>query len=285
MIRCIGWGYVPHDLLQKADFDKIKQIVKKQYGSRPGATQDFNALRDVLYAPSQHIWITFEDGCMWWCTVHDGVTVNENGETSDRGYFWLKCASPWSKTSVRGKLLTISDLPGTITATAGVRATVCKPQAWDSILRIIQDETDPDVTNAARARRDYEQAIEALLRRLSPKDFELLIDLILARTGWERVSAVGGVREGIDIEAENPTTSEVAFVQVKGRATQNVLNHYVKQFEDRRDHFARMIFAVHSPSGDLTPPADIPVQVWSGKRVAELVVHLGLGKWVENKLP
>jgi hypothetical protein len=221
---------------------------------------------------------------MWWCTVHDGITVNPNGETKDKGYFWLTCDRRWSKTSVKGKRLAIADLPGTVTATAGFRATVCTPRGWHSILRLIKDETDPDASNAAKGRHAYELAVNKVVKRLSPKDFELLIDLILARTGWERICTLGGTREGTDLEAENPTAAEIAFVQVKSSATQGVLNDYVERFNKRRDRYARMIFAVHSPSGKLTPPADLQVQLWTGERVAELVVRLGLGKWVEGKL-
>lgn len=83
---------------------------------------------------------------------------------------------------------------------------------------------------------------------------------------------------------ENPTAGEIAFVQVKSTANQKVLDDYVERFSKRRDRYARMIFAVHSPSGKLTVPYDIPVQVWTGERVAELVVRLGLGKWVESRL-
>jgi len=280
----LGWDYVPHELLLKADFAKIEQRVKDYYGSRPGAAQQFNALRDLLDTPSQHIWVTFEDGCMWWCTVHKGITVNPAGQTTEKGYFWLNCDRRWSKTSFKGKPLAISNLPGTVTATAGFRATVCRPRGWESILRLIKDEPDPDATKAKEARRDYELAVNKIVKRLSPQDFEHLIDLILARTGWDRISRVGKTQEGIDVEAENPTAGEIAFVQVKSSATQEVLNDYVKRFTQRRDHYARMIFAVHSPSSKLTPPADLPVQLWTGERVAELVVRLGLGKWVEDKL-
>ena len=101
----LGWKSIPGELLLKADFPTIEQMLKAQYGSRPGATQDFNALRDLLDAPSQHLWMTFEDGFLWWCTVHDGITVNPNGETTKQGHFWLKCDRPWSKTSVQGKPL------------------------------------------------------------------------------------------------------------------------------------------------------------------------------------
>jgi hypothetical protein len=280
----LGWKSIPGELLLKADFPAIKQMLKAQYGPRPGATQDYNALCDLLDIPSQHLWVTFEDGFLWWCTVHDGITVNPSGETTQKGHFWLKCDRPWSKTSVNGKLLAISDLPGTVTATAGFRATVCTPKSWHSILRLIKDEIDPDALKAAEVRREYELAVNNVVKRLSPKDFEHLIDLILARTGWDRVSNLGKTQEGIDLEAENPTAGEIAFVQVKSCATQEVLNDYVERFTQRRDRYARMIFAVHSPSGKLAAPADIPVQLWTGERIAELVVRLGLGKWVEGRL-
>jgi hypothetical protein len=45
-----------------------------------------------------------------------------------------------------------------------------------------------------------------------------------------------------------------------------------------------MIFAVHTPRGSLAAPREIPVQVWTGGKVSELVVRLGLGRWVESRL-
>lgn len=73
-------------------------------------------------------------------------------------------------------------------------------------------------------------------------------------------------------------------MQVKSSADQTVLNDYVERFNQRRDRYARMIFAVHSPRGKLTAPANPSVQVWKGEKVSELVVRLGLGKWVESRL-
>ncbi|MGA7875877.1 MAG: restriction endonuclease [Desulfoferrobacter sp.] len=103
-----------------------------------------------------------------------------------------------------------------------------------------------------------------MVKRLSPKDFEQLIDHILTRTGWARISTLGKTREGIDIEAENLAVGEIAFVQVKGSANQQVLNDYIERFRQRREIYARMIFAVHSPTGKLTVPTDHAVQVWTG---------------------
>ena len=68
------------------------------------------------------------------------------------------------------------------------------------------------------------------------------------------IGEVGRCTEGIDIEAENASADEIAFVQVKSSATQATLDDYVSRFNERRDRYKRMIFVVHSPSGNITPP-------------------------------
>jgi hypothetical protein len=86
------------------------------------------------------------------------------------------------------------------------------------------------------------------------------------------------------LEVENRTADEIAFVQVKGVATQKVLDGYMERFSNQSERYKRMIFAVHSPRGELRAPAGLPVQVWTCDRVADFVVHAGLGKWVESRL-
>ena len=280
----IGWKIIPRELLELPNFSKIEEIIRKYYGSKQGATQDFNALRWVLDAPSRHVWVTFEKGFMWWCTVVDGATPNPDGESAEKGHFWLTCNRPWSNKSLNGRLLSIDDLPGTVTKTAGVRGTICTPDAWRAILRIIQDEKDSDAIFAAKARDGYEQAILKMIKQLSWPDFEQLVDHILTRTGWARISTVGKTREGIDIAVENPALGERAFVQIKSAADQMVLNRYIKRFELERERYMRMIFAVHSPRSKLTTPPNLSVHVWTGDEIARLVVRTGLGEWVEGRL-
>lgn len=281
----VGWSDIPSDLLSSPDLPRIEALIRASFGPRKGATQDFNALCDLLRDASERVWVTFEDGYLWWCTVKEGATVNPEGQSSARGHFWLACDGPWSNRTIHGKLLSFSDLPGTVTTTAGFQGTVCTPTGGAQILRIIRDEIDPDATAASDARRTYERAVLRLITRLSWKDFEQLIDLILARTGWTRISTLGKTREGIDTEAENLTAGEIAFVQVKSSATQEVFDDYVERFTERRDFYARMIFAVHSPKGSLKLPDELPaVQLWTGEQIAQRVVRLGLGEWVESKI-
>jgi hypothetical protein len=282
-----GWWFIPRDLLRQVDLARINDAIKQHEDYRhPGAaTADFNALKTVLDTPSQHVWVTFEDGYLWWCTVRDGITVNMDiGRKKDEGSFWLTCNRPWNNRSVGGRLLARASLPGKVAAVAGFRATICEPGGSAEILRIIQDMEDPDAVAATSARETYTSAVARLITRLHDRDFESLIDLILARTGWVRLAKLGGSTEGTDIEAENVATNEIAFVQVKSTAAQQVLDDYVQRFQERREYYHRMIFAVHSPKGDLKPPEDEPVQVWEGDRVAQLAVQLGLGEWIANRM-
>ena len=211
-----GWWFVSRDLLCQVDLPRIRACMQAHY-KKPGvATSDFNAIKLVLENPSRHIWVTFENGYLWWCTVRDGIKVNlDRDREKTEGSFWLTCNQPWSNRSIGGKVLARSDLPGIVGAVAGFRATICEPKGSPEILRIIQDREDPDVAEATQAREAYTAAVTKLVKHLHDRDFELLIDLILARTGWVRLARLGGVTEGTDIEAENVARNEIAFVQVK----------------------------------------------------------------------
>lgn len=290
----LGWMEIPPKLLLQPNYSEIERRIRKfwskkrgltQFGKKGGATQDFNQLCDLLKSPSQHIWITFQDGFMWWCTVCDGAIPNPAGENKGEGHFWLECDRPWSNRSVKGKLLAYDDLPGSVTRTAGFQGTVCMPYAPATIQRIIRGEKDPNAILASEARHEYERTTRQMVAQLSWKDFEQLVDLILARSGWVRTNTLDRKTEGIDVEVENLAAAEIAFVQVKSSANQAVLNDYVKRFKARRDRYARMIFAVHSPKSKLTAPKNTPsVQIWEDDKIANLVVRLGLGEWVEGRI-
>lgn len=71
---------------------------------------------------------------------------------------------------------------------------------------------------------------------------------------------------------------------MKSAAGQAELDDYVDQFRAKSERYARMIFAVHHVPPGLNPPDDRRVQVWTGKKIARLVVQLGLGEWVERRL-
>jgi hypothetical protein len=121
-----------------------------------------------------------------------------------------------------------------------------------------------------------------MVKQLHWRDFELLIGLIFDQTGWARLSRIGGSQKSIDLDVKNWASEERAFVQVKSEASQAVLNQSIEEFKDY-PHYQQMVFAVHTPSTQLR--TDHPnVHIWADARLAELVVHLGLGTWLETKL-
>jgi hypothetical protein len=274
-----GWRKIPADVIRNFDAAKIDNVYHRHYPD--GTGQDLNALKRLLDKPSQHVWITMENGFLWWCLVKDKANASDR-DREGQGHLWLECARPWSNTSLGGRKLTRSDLPGSVQKVAGFKGTVCQPEAWDYVLRIIRDQPDAKVAEANRRRADYAKAMRDLISDLGDKDFEQLVELILIRSGWERISKEsGGVQEGIDLDVENAAAGERAFVQVKSTADQKILDQYVRRFKAQRKTYNRMIFAVHSPKGRLRVSQQ-NVRVWGGEQIAQLVVRLGLGERVEK---
>lgn len=159
-----GWKRFAPASIRNPNIPEIKKQYWKLYPkkTKQGRTADLNALVRLLDRPSQHIWITFQSGYLWWCTVHDRAQSDKRDAPST-GHFWLSCRRPWSNRSIKGTLLSTEDLPGTVTKVAGFKATVCKPNAWKEILRVIQDQADPKSLKVQHARVAYEQAMKAMI--------------------------------------------------------------------------------------------------------------------------
>ena len=281
----LGWKETPANLIKSRDLKAIEPQLRAAFDNQGAATRDLNQLSYALASPSHYIWVTVEQGFLWWCTVNDEPVINPKGESSHEGNFWLTCALPWRNTALNGKLLAVSDLPGGLTMTSAFRSTICVPREAAAIRRTILGEVDKDAVQASEIRVAYEKSLEKLIQRLTAKDFELLVDLILARTGWVRTSFVGKNREGVDIEAENIAANELAFVQVKSSANQATLIDYIHRYEQRGENYDRMIMAVHSPQDSMkVPDTATGVQLWTCEAIAKLSVRLGLGAWIESQL-
>ncbi|WP_409566923.1 restriction endonuclease [Methylobacterium sp. J-048] len=122
------------------------------------------------------------------------------------------------------------------------------------------------------------QAAEALIAGLHWADFEVLADLLMARSGWQRVSALGGSQADVDLVVEQPATGERGFVQVKSRATQAVLDASIGAYR-ASGAYQRMFFVCHSPVGHLTADG-LDVHLLTGGELARRSVEAGLLDWL-----
>jgi hypothetical protein len=226
---------------------------------------------------------------MWWTFAKSGVTmcIEQNWKELPREQRgpsrYRSCLDRWWNKSLGGRQLNIRALPGYITKTvSGFRGTICQVDRGDAVLRLINDEMDPHVQEALDRRKALVESVEKVIERLYWKDFETLVDLIFQRSGWPRVSRLGGNQKLIEFELENPVTGERSFVQVKSQADQRTLDDYVTGF-DRDAGYTRMFFVCHSAKGKLQ--TDNPgAFIWTGAKVADMAVKTGLADWVLEKV-
>lgn len=152
------------------------------------------------------------------------------------------------------------------------------------LLRRINGIEEPIIIKSAEARSALIDVLAESLASLHWKDFETLIDIMFARSGWHRVSALGGSQKTVDLEIEQPTTNERAAVQVKSIASQKTLDEYITRVDDA-EIFDRFFFVCHSPKGVLAPPSDRgDVHIWAGRDLATTVLRMGLHDWVLEKV-
>jgi hypothetical protein len=154
----------------------------------------------------------------------------------------------------------------------------------DYVIRKIRGEMQPDVLNAKESVRKLERDVETLIKGLWWKDFELLVELIFSRAGWQRMSVIGKTEKEIDLDMMLPVSNRRAFVQVKSQANPAVIRSCYDAYS-AYDQYNEMYMVFHSLNGE---PSQIGVEaddlhLWDSARLASLVVRSGLVEWLIAK--
>ena len=169
-----------------------------------------------------------------------------------------------------------------VTSTANYRMTICAVRNADHLLGRIFEQADPmraavaDLTDRAR-----DLAVE-MIRRPDWRDMELLIDMIFARGGWTRITALGGGQADVDLVLTQPITGERAWVQVKTRSSQREFDDYLDRFQ--KEGSCQYFFFVYHTA--VTPIASIDqtnVHLWPARQVADAAVRAGLLDWLSDR--
>ncbi len=274
----IGWTNVALVDLHRGRWDVIKRAIRQKVKNPGSATHDLNSLRTIHASNHGDVWITFSDAKLWWCRLEDGPILED-----DLSKFRLTDGG-WHDRSLQGKVLLVNTLPGAVAQLQAFRATSCTVGPLDTLRRLINDEHTPEYAAAIDAREDLVCRIEALVRHLHWKDFEVLVDLVFSGAGWRRRSVVGETMKFADIEFEDRINDESYQVQVKSRSTLAEFREYADRFN--RGEFRRLFYVVHSPDDALAAcevPADSGVVLVSPRRLAAMVVDAGLVGWVLEK--
>jgi hypothetical protein len=253
----------------------------KQGKSHGKARRQVRQARDFYTLGSDCLWITFVDNHLCWAFARPEVIWLGNGENG-HGVRMRRTIGGWRKTDLKGNALRVSALSTKLTQVGAFRQTICRVKASDYLLRKIRGIDEPNVGRARQAQAAVVVIAQELISNLHWTDFETMTDLIFARTGWQRVTEVGGTQKDVDMILRQQATDELAFVQVKSRAGAKLLDDYVKRFY-RSGVYQRMFFICHSPTGKMNAPDRSNLHVWTGERLAQVTVRAGLLDWLIEK--
>jgi hypothetical protein len=238
----------PHAECLAGDWDAARAALGRDGRRSPAeVNQVIRELQDFHTLPADCLWITFAQGRLWWAFTEPGVLRTDEGEP---GVVLRRTRGAWRDTDFAGTALQTRTLSSRLTQVQAYQRTICKVAATDYLLRRLNGVEEPAVMRARAARDEAGAAAEALIAGLHWADFEVLADLLLARSGWQRVSALGGAQADVDLIVAQPATGERAFVQVKSRATQAVLANSIAAYR-AGGAYTRMFFVCHSPNGAL----------------------------------
>jgi hypothetical protein len=275
----LGYNQIPHDLCLAKQWDEVRTNVTREYGSDPGTTtRHVNQIRAFYEADESVLWTTFYNNNLWWCFARQHIELLPDGSKT------RSTLNGWHSANTQGQPLDFSQLGGRLLSMQGFRGTICSVKEFDYLVRKINAETSPAEQVALEAQMALRNALIAMIRKLSWKDFELLVDLIFRQAGWQRISPLGKAQKGFDIDLLSPIAQERYLVQVKSKAS-------LAQFEQFKlgasdvGGYSRYYFVVHSPTTDnldKTHETDTH-KLWLPDDIAQLTLHYGLADWVIGK--
>jgi len=269
----------PHDLCLAGDWDGARAVLSQRMRTPGAASDTLRELREFYTQGEDCLWITFADGHLWWAFAELGV-VDLRERPGEHGAV-MRRVRGWLSTGIMGQPLAMDMLSTRLTKVAAYQRTICSVEDADYLVRRINGVDEPTVAAARQAGDAMVAATRALIERLHWSDFEVLVDLLFQRSGWQRVSRLGGDLKDADLIVEQPATGERALVQVKSRADGATLARYEAVY--RAGGYDRLFFICHSPEGGLVPGELTGVHVWTGDELARRAVAAGLVDWLMGR--
>ncbi|KQR80519.1 restriction endonuclease [Sphingomonas sp. Leaf343] len=284
----LEWGLRsdPHDMALEGNWEALMAGYTVSNPARGTATGYTNEARAFYDRDPNALWITFARGRLWWAFAEPEV-VWLGGDGTGHGTRYRAARGGWRDCDAAGEPLTMDRLSTLLTRLSAYRRTICGLTAEQKqlCLRYINAEQDAEQQAVIAARARLRHSLTALIRRLTWSDFEQLVDLAMARSGWIRVSELGGLARDIDMIVQQPLTGERMAIQVKSSATQQVVNDYAAKLSLRASGERSMLIC-HTPVGALAAPASEggrPLELMLGEQVTDLSINAGLTDWIVDR--
>ena len=277
-----GFHRISHGPCKAGDWDKARKELEAAGRSPSGITQGLRELRDFYELGDDCLWITFANGHLYWAFAEVDVIALPNGDDGDSPTRMRRTLEGWHRRNLTGEALTVRSLSSALTKVAGYRMTICSVACEDYLLRRLRGQEEPLLVEAMALKAQQESFAAKMISGLDWRDFEILVDLIFARSGWQRQSALGEGEVDVDLLLDNPSTEETAWVQIKSSATQAVLDDYLERFK-RDGSCERFFFVCHSAKGALNIPGGIGLHLWTREELARKAITTGLFDWLMER--
>lgn len=271
---------VPHGPCAAGDWEAVGRLLEA--AGRSTIADDLRELKAFYEFDESCLWFTMADGHIWWTFAELPVLAyDDNQQHSPVRY--RRAIGGWRRVDVHGRPLLKRAFSSVLTRVGSYQRTICEVKGREAyLLSRIQGTELPLQAEVRQARSTLEGLAMRMIAQLHETDFEVMVDLILSRGGWQRQTAVGKGQTDHDLILTNPTTDEAAWVQVKSRADQGVLDDYLARYA-RDGSCQHFFFICHSPKASLVMPEGQRLHLWTGEGLARRAIGAGLVDWLMER--
>lgn len=288
-----GWKLIDTSLIKNNDWPAIRELIKEDFlsrGKKNGATNDFNALKNICEATEETIFVTFSNGKLYWCKPkHNSIQEDNISKFLETNTKWTCCDI------LNRRVFEINQISGKITKYQMFMGTTCsignKLNELSYLRDLINGNESEGYKNLLHAKGEMKNALIPAIKNLTPKDFEILTDLVFRNFGWKRTSVLGEVMKFFDLVLEEPFSKKLHGVQIKSEASLSTYHDYANKFNDGYENeFASLFFVVHTPDkkletyiGNNNDSANDKIKILSVDAMADYCIDAGLITWIMDK--
>lgn len=252
------------------------------------ATRNTNTMLYVAKDEGNTLWITIENR-----KIYYGLTKGEelkqyapwvdndfnSGSAKDMKYGWCD-------RNILGETLDVNKISGALTKTQSTQGTMAEiqPDIACYFLKLLLSEKIKSKSHAEKARCYLGVTLAKIIQTLQPSEFEVLVDLIFANSGWKRDGELGGNIKFVDVTLKLPSTDETAGVQVKSETNDKEFQEYLDK-DYRNQNFDKFFYVYHTGtvSEKIIPEEEKNVHVWDVDKVASRAIDAGLSQWIIDR--
>jgi hypothetical protein len=275
----LGYKSPHHKDAMVGNWDAVSRYwLDERNGNRSTAANDVRQIHDFYELKEDDVWITFFERKLYWGRASSEVTELEDKSRQ------RKIIGKWSSTDINGQPLRVENIDGRLTKVQGYKGTICAIEMQNYLVKKINGEATPEVEIARKSLEKLKTDVEELIKGLWWHDFELLIDLVFSKAGWQRFSVLGKTEKDIDLDVYSVATQKRAFAQIKSTTSRADAESYIYKFKEY-EQFDEMYFVYHTCQSEIADleKLDPKVHLWGLKKIAALVVAAGLVEWLINK--